>query len=568
VGANIINSGYALYARPCPPKSVCVLIIHPCNAACNLGRKQQTNRTARNINRKSIPPLPLCFSQTFLDEQVHHNPQYRTNPKSLLDSRDSQGATPLILASRAGHYQVAELLVQRGASIEAQTPNARGGTALHEAVRHRNGHLIELLVRHGASPFVENAKSFTPMDFACEAQGADLLRSLESRALWRGWLLQKVPRLAGLGSEWERRWVVVCPRIPSPYAPPDRRATHIVLLCYKSTNATHPLCRAWLDGAKAEEAEHPRAAERTQGRRPAQTRIKLHRRHPAPSGAHVTGNNREGFGIHFRPDSGSQQDCAELAAFMNTVNRRAVNQQTSSSHAVGATLSPSPPAAAAGTQASPSPYPSVASASATSASAAATPHADEALARRLQEEADAELAQRLARLGSGRLSEVTPSAPPASASMVSSMPNRTPISQPSADVGAFFPSINFFEDAAAAAAAPPRPVSGAGAAANNGRPIFGIPAAATGAGTSGAAAPQREPSTMTTASSNASSEEENRCCICLDNKIDTGFQHKETTHVCVCYTCAMDIMRQAGPRPAACPKCRQPVERVTRVYFG
>lgn len=63
--------------------------------------------------------------------------------------------------------------------------------------------------------------------------------------------LPQVPQFGGLGSSWQRRWVVVSHRYPNPAAPPARQLTHCVFLAYKTLANTAPSCRVWLDGARA-----------------------------------------------------------------------------------------------------------------------------------------------------------------------------------------------------------------------------------------------------------------------------------------------------------------------------
>lgn len=52
--------------------------------------------------------------------------------------------------------------------------------------------MIELLVRSGASPFVENASGFTAMDYAMVRKNASVLRQLELQGLFAGCLRVKV----------------------------------------------------------------------------------------------------------------------------------------------------------------------------------------------------------------------------------------------------------------------------------------------------------------------------------------------------------------------------------------
>jgi hypothetical protein len=155
-------------------------------------------------------------------------------------------------------------LLQYGANIHHVNSKADGGSALHEAVAHKHEAVVELLLAHGGNPFVENIKGFTSMDIACSTRNVPLLRRLEQCAPYVGWLLMKVPQFGGLGSSWQRRWVVVSHRYPNPKAPPARQLTHCVFLAYKTLASTAPSCRVWLDGARAREVYNPKAEARLQ----------------------------------------------------------------------------------------------------------------------------------------------------------------------------------------------------------------------------------------------------------------------------------------------------------------
>lgn len=158
------------------------------------------------------PAAILPLLQALLT-QLRADSTYEANHRQQLDTACTQdGDTPLIAAARGGHYQVVELLLNSGASLHPQTQRQGGGTALHEAIARRQDHVIDLLLAAGTNSFVENAQGFTPLDVACSLRNVDLLRRLESGAPWSGWLLMKVTRLGGLGTEWQRRWVVVSHR--------------------------------------------------------------------------------------------------------------------------------------------------------------------------------------------------------------------------------------------------------------------------------------------------------------------------------------------------------------------
>ena len=60
------------------------------------------------------------------------------------------GFTPLHIACVYGHYELARLLLEAGADIEAKTKN--GYMALHLAAQYGHQLIIDLLLEHGAPP--------------------------------------------------------------------------------------------------------------------------------------------------------------------------------------------------------------------------------------------------------------------------------------------------------------------------------------------------------------------------------------------------------------------------------
>jgi Ankyrin repeats (3 copies) len=530
--------------------------------------------------------------QTLLDYLQNSSPEFRRSPASFLDVQDPDGNTPLITTCIKGHFQVAELLLQRGASVAIQNQKSDGGSALHEAINRRHEHIIALLLRYHADPFVENIKSYTPVDFCCQTRQVDLLRRLECYAPWKGWLELKVPvaLTLGLSSEWKRRWVVICHRIPSPFAPPNRRRTHVSLLCYKSTHDTTPDCRVWLDGARAIEVnDNPRARQRTGGRTPSQMELKLHRSHSAPSGCVATGNAREGFSLHFRPDEGTARGCSELRQWGEIVNNRGILPVGAGPVAGGAGGQPPPPQRPATTTTAAAHAPVLLSSSPAGGggsgpqpefsplSQGSSRLSDAELARRLQSEEDERLARELSSninlpMTTGSSGNIANRPSPSSAQNNSGEINR-PISQPSQDVRVlFYPSINF-----ESGATPPqssRPPRAAAAAADTSsqppppNPIFSSSYIdSTSSQTLAPSAPvvsrpsSSQPPASTTAA--AAAADSGICCVCLDARATYGFIHSTGVCVDLCVDCATDYLRRGDRK---CPVCRQDGE-IKKVFI-
>ena len=73
-----------------------------------------------------------------------------------------KGAEPLIAAARTDQVPVIELLLDRGANINAQVP-VRGWTALHEAVDQKSMNALEVLLSRGASVNLKDRWGQTPL---------------------------------------------------------------------------------------------------------------------------------------------------------------------------------------------------------------------------------------------------------------------------------------------------------------------------------------------------------------------------------------------------------------------
>jgi uncharacterized protein len=89
----------------------------------------------------------------------------------LLRQRSDDGWTALHLAAHFGRVEVENLLLARGADVDARSDNAMGNCALHAAV-------AELLLAHGADPAVRTDEGETVEAIATRHGHAELARRL------------------------------------------------------------------------------------------------------------------------------------------------------------------------------------------------------------------------------------------------------------------------------------------------------------------------------------------------------------------------------------------------------
>lgn len=88
------------------------------------------------------------------------------------------GDTPLIAASRVGFEQAAEWLIGLGARVDA--PNRMGETPLIIAVQQRNPAIVRLLLSHGANPDkTDAAAGYSARDYATrDPRARDILKMI------------------------------------------------------------------------------------------------------------------------------------------------------------------------------------------------------------------------------------------------------------------------------------------------------------------------------------------------------------------------------------------------------
>jgi HEAT repeat protein len=81
---------------------------------------------------------------------------------AIVNAKDSNGTTPLHIAVWEGRKELVELLLAKGADVNART-NPMGSTPLHFAASDGRKDLVELLLAHGADVNAKNNNSQTPL---------------------------------------------------------------------------------------------------------------------------------------------------------------------------------------------------------------------------------------------------------------------------------------------------------------------------------------------------------------------------------------------------------------------
>ena len=99
---------------------------------------------------------------------VHHN--YNVN------SKDSDGSTPLHCAADCGHITIVEHLLNKGADINAI--EVHGSTPLHFAAKSGHTNIVEYLLNWGAEVNAKEVHGSTPLHFAAVSGHANIAEYL------------------------------------------------------------------------------------------------------------------------------------------------------------------------------------------------------------------------------------------------------------------------------------------------------------------------------------------------------------------------------------------------------
>lgn len=435
--------------------------------------------------------------------------------QELLEWRDEKGRTALIVAAGKGHKACVELLLQHGANVQHQSISREGGgSALHVSVfRQCSKDIIDLLLRFGASPFVENAGGFTALDYAILRKNSALVRRLESFGYFADYLKLKTTAFMGFNKKWVTRWVAIVPRHPDPRLPPNQQMIRRVLMIFQDAQQFEPSTKMYLDGARAATHNVPESQEK-------ECALRLHSTHPAPKGnISLGGDFRTGFEVYLRPSS---RDVNILHRFVQMVNQPS------------ARVYPTPPL-------QPPPQ-------APPAAHSRMPSGDH--------RSDAEIAAELSRALNG-----------GAALVGTSTGNYPPIHAPGLDRRNTAPpdQDESKQESPQASAPSAPPLAPSAPPMHDVDPfISSAPTAATWGGPGDVAgAPAYDPNDFS--GNRGELAEEDLCVICLSEKKEAGFVHGKSVHKCCCVACAKDVMEGGDKR---CPICRQEIEHVIENFYS
>lgn len=93
------------------------------------------------------------------------------------DARDGSGYTALHYASRSGHEGVCQLLLKRGANVNAQTRSGKA-SSLHRAAYSGHATVVKTLIKHGADPKLDDCDGQTALHKAAEKMQKQVVRLL------------------------------------------------------------------------------------------------------------------------------------------------------------------------------------------------------------------------------------------------------------------------------------------------------------------------------------------------------------------------------------------------------
>ena len=103
--------------------------------------------------------------------------------------------TPLDMAIRKEHTEIAELLIAKGTDVNAKSN--RGYTPLHEASKNEKTEILELLIAKGADVNAKDDDGDTPLDYARRRKYTEVAALLRKHGGKRGKELKEINDEAG-----------------------------------------------------------------------------------------------------------------------------------------------------------------------------------------------------------------------------------------------------------------------------------------------------------------------------------------------------------------------------------
>ncbi len=102
--------------------------------------------------------------------------------KGFLDKFNiSLAWTPLIIVALNGNIELAKVLLQAGADVNACDEAQIGDTAPAEAIYEGDVEMVKLLLARGADPLIPGWMQMTPLDLARDENNSEILKLVEAR---------------------------------------------------------------------------------------------------------------------------------------------------------------------------------------------------------------------------------------------------------------------------------------------------------------------------------------------------------------------------------------------------